>query len=302
MISALENSVPEQKVNVVTRIGSMILDHFIMTLIAFLFGLPMMIGNFVSALQVSHNQGQFRPFDGPLLYVALIGFALYFCKDCIQGRSIAKRITKLQVIDNVTGEVASPLQCFVRNIFCVIWPVEFVFTLINPSRRIGDYVARTRVAHYNPNGIVQPRAFTAKLIIPLVLSFGLWCLFMLPFQMLNFASPKAKYIESSYNPIESKEIETLFADSLVYVLSANVRVYDKVEKEEVKYVSIICTLKENYLDNYGTKKQLTDLTKELLYSKFPQNTITGQAKYIYRQPGFFKSTSHDIGRPISNRN
>jgi hypothetical protein len=179
----------------------------------------------------------------------------------------------------------------------VVWPIEVIATLINPKRRIGDFVAGTRIEYYDPQRVIQPKAFSIKLIIPILLAFGLWCLIILPFQNMQLTS-KPKYIESSYNAAKSKEIEALFADSLGNLMTANVRVYDKVEKEEVKYVSIVCTLKENYLDDQGTRKQLTNLTKNLLYSKFSQNTITGQAKYIYREPGFFQSTSDDLGRAI----
>lgn len=54
---------------------------------------------------------------GSWAYLGILGLALYFCKDIINGRSLAKRLLKLQVVDNTTGEVASPMQCFVRNLF-----------------------------------------------------------------------------------------------------------------------------------------------------------------------------------------
>jgi hypothetical protein len=98
----------EQKTNAGTRIGSMLLDHIAMTFIAMIFFIPGMILGFSAAFEVSHEQTSPDIF-GSLSYFGLIGFALYFCKDSINGRSIAKRALKLQVIENSSGRVASQL-------------------------------------------------------------------------------------------------------------------------------------------------------------------------------------------------
>src|SRR5689334_10141418 len=76
--------------------------------------------------------------------------AIYLCKDCIGGRSIAKRVTNLKVIDNKTGEAASPLQCLVRNILIFIFPLEILVVLFSPQRRLGDRLAGTRVNYFEP--------------------------------------------------------------------------------------------------------------------------------------------------------
>ena len=44
-----------------------------------------------------------------------------------------------------TGKTATPLQCLLRNIFCMIWPIEIIVSFISPTRRIGDFVARTKL-------------------------------------------------------------------------------------------------------------------------------------------------------------
>src|ERR1035437_1969607 len=90
------------------RLGSMLLDHIIMTMIAGIFFIPEIISSFSNVL--THEQPTNDMF-GRMIYIFLIGFAIYFCKDCINGRSIAKRILKLQLVDNSTGQVASPLKC-----------------------------------------------------------------------------------------------------------------------------------------------------------------------------------------------
>jgi uncharacterized RDD family membrane protein YckC len=108
-------------VNAGIRLSTMLLDHIFMTLIAMIFYVPVMIANLATGFRLDHDQDDADFMSGPMVYVGLFGFALYFCKDMFNGRSISKRILKLQLVDNKTGEVASPLQCLVRNLFCIIW-------------------------------------------------------------------------------------------------------------------------------------------------------------------------------------
>lgn len=288
----------QREVNVGTRLGSMIFDHFIMTMIAMVFFIPMMIKSFFNAFTITHEQTE-MDFGGPLLYVALFGFALYFCKDIVNGRSIGKRTTQTQVVDNNTGQVASPLKCFIRNIFCVIWPVEVIVTLTNPSRRIGDRVAGTKVVPYDPINVEQPKFDIKKAILPLAISYGILLLFMLPFQALKPAFSKIGYIETSYNSKESKELEKLFADSLGQNLNASVKVYDKIQNQNLKYISVIYMLKENYLADESSSNQLRQVTDQLLYSKYPKETFTGQAKYVFKSDGNMQVSSNRIGTKIS---
>ena len=134
-------------ISVGTRLGAMLLDHVFMTIIAMVFFLPTIILSFTNAFKVSHEQTDLNFMEGPMKYIGLIGFALYFCKDIINGASIAKRILKLQVVDNKTGQVATPLQCFVRDIFCILWIIEVIVAMTNTSRRLGDRVAGTKLVH-----------------------------------------------------------------------------------------------------------------------------------------------------------
>lgn len=276
----------DQKTNAGTRIGSMLLDHIAMTFIAMIFFVPGMISVFSTAFEVNHEQTSTDIFGG-LSYVGLIGFALYFCKDCINGRSIAKRALKLQVVDNNSGNVASPIKCFVRNIFCILWPIEVIVTLANPSRRIGDMVAGTRVIPFNP-GLEQPKFNFVQIGLSILLAYGLMMLLMLPFKGLQskMASSQITYLESSINEKAANETEQLFADSLGTYVTADVRVYDKIEKsDDLKYVSVILRLNENYLANEDNYEQIKSATVPLLLTKFPEETFVGQIKYVYQQPG-----------------
>lgn len=291
--------IPQKNVTAGTRLGSMILDHIFMTMIAMLFFIPTMISSFSGAFTISHEQHVDGAFSGPLLYIGLIGFALYFCKDCINGRSIAKRMLKLQIVDIKTEQVATPLQCFVRNIFCIIWPVEVIVTLINPGRRIGDQVAATKVVLYEPSIIEQPKVDIKSLLVPLALSYALLLLIMLPFQSLTSAIPGAKYVESSYNDAESKGLEKVLADSLAQYAVASVRVYDKIENQQLKYISIILQLKENHLENESNAQQLQELTALAVYTRYPQDSFTGRVQYIYKSGGSMQKLTTPIGMQLA---
>lgn len=289
---------PNNEVNSGSRLGSMILDHFFMTMIAMIFFVPMMINGFSDAFTVSHLPNDNNLFNGPLSYISLLGFALYFCKDSISGRSIAKRITKLQVVDNITGEVATPLKCFIRNIFCIIWPVEVIMVLINPARRIGDLVAGTKVVAYNPVLNIQPTTDFKKVLLPLVLSFVFLLLIVLSLKSFQPAVSKTKYIISSFNERESRALEKRCNDSLSEYLSASIMVCDKIANQEGKYISVICMLKENYLQNESSSDKIRRLTLLQLFAVYPENSFTGEAQYIYKRNGAMQKLTSPIGRVI----
>src|SRR5690349_21312936 len=118
------------QINAGTRIATMLLDHVFMTVIAMVFFVPGIVGQLTQDLSASNEMAGPGFMYGPLGYIGLFGFALYFCKDIINGRSIAKRILKLQLVDNKTGQVAGPIQCFIRNILCVLWPIEAIIAII----------------------------------------------------------------------------------------------------------------------------------------------------------------------------
>jgi len=106
-------------------------------------------------------------------------FAIYFCKDCINGRSPAKRILNIAVVDYRTNASASAFQSLVRNLFIVIWPVEVIVALFDQERRIGDRVAGTKIRYYNSSNPVRVNIATlsACVLIASVFSYFLiWAL------------------------------------------------------------------------------------------------------------------------------
>jgi uncharacterized RDD family membrane protein YckC len=279
-------------ISVGTRLGAMLLDHLFMTFIGVAFFIPTMISRFANAFKVSHEQTDLNFMEGPMKYIGMFGFALYFCKDIINGRSIAKRILKLQVVDNKTGQVATPLQCFVRNIFCILWMIEVIVIMTNTSRRLGDRVAGTKLVHYDPS-LDQPKIHIGKTLIPVIISYGLMLSIMQLMPTMEMA--KTNYSATSYNETESKELEQIIKDSLGQYLIPDIRVYDTAKNGDLKYVSTILKLKENYIEDDNSYNQLHEMTTNLIYSRLPKETFTGQIKYVYQGDGQFQSRATTIG-------
>lgn len=76
---------------------------------------------------------------------AIILFSLFLNKDIFFGKSIGKSFVGLRVVSSRTGNPAGPIQCMIRNLFLLIWPLEALMLFFSPKRRIGDIVAGTKV-------------------------------------------------------------------------------------------------------------------------------------------------------------
>lgn len=119
------------------RIASMLLDHIIMCIAI----VPLAIFIFVIVFNFSENLNSRIG-----IVLLFFPFFIYLNKDFFNARSPAKRILGYQVVDRKTEIPASELQCFIRNLtICFIWPIEVIVGLISPSRRIGDFIANTKV-------------------------------------------------------------------------------------------------------------------------------------------------------------
>ncbi|MEO8517472.1 MAG: RDD family protein [Flavobacterium sp.] len=64
-------------------------------------------------------------------------------KDIFGGQSVVHRILGYQVVDVKTNKPASKLKCMLRNVTAPLWIIEGVFLLVNPKRRLGDFIAGT---------------------------------------------------------------------------------------------------------------------------------------------------------------
>ncbi|HZY81346.1 MAG TPA: RDD family protein, partial [Cyclobacteriaceae bacterium] len=72
-------------------------------------------------------------------------------KDFFNGQSAVHRKIGFQVVDAKTGQPATQLKCMVRNITAPLWMVEMIFLFANPDRRLGDFIAGTRLIKVSPS-------------------------------------------------------------------------------------------------------------------------------------------------------
>lgn len=124
------------------RLLLMLIDHFTMSLAGVVIMMPsyiILIVIYGTKVLGSDNQS--------MMFVFCLVYSVYFNKDIFAGRSIGKRALKYQVVVNETGIVANPYRCLVRNLLLIIWPIEIIVSLINPSRKIGDFIAGTKIIH-----------------------------------------------------------------------------------------------------------------------------------------------------------
>jgi hypothetical protein len=162
------------------RLVSMLLDHGIMTFVVFVFEGPVMIYKMLHlpAIIPSMPQSFFR-----YNTYEIFAFSLYFNKDIYLGQSVAKKIMKFQILDIRTNQPANPIKCLIRNFTILLWPIEVIAALINPQRRIGDYIAGTKLAVYEPGISPSPHWALMVIAIPMGMFFtfaawfyplGLW--------------------------------------------------------------------------------------------------------------------------------
>lgn len=134
----------EKNRNIGIRLASMLLDHFIMT-----FGIVIILfilaGIGLLLLGIPTNADLPEWFMIIPIFLGTMIFSIYLNKDAIRGKSPAKRILGLVIVDYKTGEIANPLKSFIRNLTLIFWPIEVIFSLFSPERRIGDHITGTKV-------------------------------------------------------------------------------------------------------------------------------------------------------------
>lgn len=272
----------KDKVTIGLRLASMLVDHFAMTFIIMAIIMPGFALNMIDALKLNHEPISFG--FGAMSFLFAFGFSAYFNKDIFNGRSPAKRILKMQVIDNKTGQVANPLKCLVRNLTIPLWPLEVIFVLFSPKRRLGDTIAGTRIDYVeNPE---KTKMDWSKFIIALLIAIGFSALISLPFTLMSSSvnTDKVEYIENTYNQIKSEETNNVFETQLKELIKeADFRIYDKIENDDRKYVSGI--LYFNNITDYDNFDESEKRISNLLTSEFPLDSHVCFLKFVFKQPG-----------------
>lgn len=127
------------------RIAAFIIDHFVMTFLMVSIVFIALGPNFMD----ENNPSKMMT---TMLLVMIPGFILYFAKDSLKGISAGRWIMGIMVRDEGNqNEIPSFGRLFLRNLFIIIWPVEFIVLATNEQKkRLGDKVAKTIVVK-NPN-------------------------------------------------------------------------------------------------------------------------------------------------------
>ncbi|MBU2555539.1 MAG: RDD family protein [Bacteroidetes bacterium] len=279
----------KKKVTAGSRIGAMLLDHIVMTFIIMFLVLPFTIGSFDGITDESTT----TPFSsGLVLYAMIFGMSLYLNKDMIQGKSVAKRALKQEVVDIKTGEVASSLKCLVRNLTIAVWPIEVIAVLISPSQRIGDFIAGTRVEYKTDERNSKPKIDFKNLLLSILLGFMIIYLgsFLIKGKIGNGAFDSPDYVETSYNKTLSTQIE-IHLDSARsdYLADTHIKVYDTISNDSLKYITALLYLNENYIDRSsfdGIKQEIFNS----MYQIVPKSDFILMGKFIYDGQSTKKST------------
>ncbi|MCW3125608.1 MAG: Na/Pi-cotransporter II-related protein [Bacteroidetes bacterium] len=275
----------ERKPEIGERLIAMVIDNMLMSILALLAAVP----NFISVTKQLAKHGDDPAsahivlFGSPLWYLSLAGLALYFWKDSFNGRSIAKRFLYYQVVHNQTGIAANPLRCVVRNLTFFLWPVEIIMVIVNPSRRLGDMLAGTRVAVYDDKAPRIPTRW-GSLLLSFMLAYVVAVVLTVPLlkvqKMLN-TPPALPYIKSSYNNEESRDLTALVENKVGEYVQSSIRVYDKMEKDNSKYIACEFRWIGSYDDNEDARDSLCGIVENMIRTKYPQGTYQGHAKFIY---------------------
>jgi uncharacterized RDD family membrane protein YckC len=117
--------------------------------------------------------------------VSLMGITISLCKDSLGGQSPCKLHFDLLVVNAKTGKVASPIRCFVRNVFFFFYGLDFILLLLNQgNRKVGDWIAGTRVIHIDPYTHIVPEASRKSIAITFVIAYGFVLLIALTLRSL----------------------------------------------------------------------------------------------------------------------
>ena len=110
------------------RIAAFVIDHFVMTflmvsLVFIALGPNFMDENNMSKMTIT------------MLAAMLPGLLLYFAKESINGISAGKWIMGIMVRDeNKQNEIPSFGRLLLRNLFFIVWPVEFIVLAANDQK------------------------------------------------------------------------------------------------------------------------------------------------------------------------
>lgn len=123
------------------------------------------------------DENNFDKMSMIMTIVMIPGLILYFAKESIKGISFGKWIMGIMVrVESDIYSIPTFGKLFIRNLFLMIWPIEFFASVLDKNkRRIGDKVTNTVVIK-NPDKATKTYRIIALVAIGLVL-YGFTALF-----------------------------------------------------------------------------------------------------------------------------
>lgn len=147
---------PLQVASIGIRFLAFMIDHFVIVMLTVL--APLLFSA--------------RPNGAGVLFILIVAFFLYACRDMIKGQSLGKFILGIAVREQEDShKIPSSSKLFKRNLFVFIWFIDF-FVLLSRKIKIGDKLAKTNVYRLDK----KPRLFTRLgifFLIPITLILGL---------------------------------------------------------------------------------------------------------------------------------
>lgn len=174
------------------RIVAFLIDHSVMSFLIVSIAFSVLGPNFMD----ENNPSKMIT---TMFSVMVLGFILYFAKDSFKGISPGKWVMGIMVRDNNNqNEIPSFGRLYLRNLFLIIWPVEFiVLATSDQKKRLGDKVTKTIVVK-NPNKPKQLPRILALVTLGVIF-------FVFVFLFAGNAMKNSDAYKVSINEIEKNE-------------------------------------------------------------------------------------------------
>lgn len=293
----------EQKTpEVGNRLAMMALDHILFSVGSAIIMLPIW---FIFVFKTIKEGGPNPETGGEAIFggiqLMLIGYifimAVYMNKDAINGRSPAKRILGARVVNMSDGQTASPMKCMVRNLTLIFWPIEALLALLTSDRRrLGDYLAGTRVVMQAPDN-PPPALNWGKILTAYLIGVGILGLCMLPVYFFmgaleNAARERAELFQSiddgetSDATSLSSEMDASLAVMLEPVLSDYLSDIDVQTTEQSPDNYVVDLSGIALLDDLMNDDEQLDMVKKMaqktLEEKLPEASLPVKGRIVIR--------------------
>lgn len=146
------------------RLVAYMIDHTVMSFLLVAMVFSVLGVNFIEEVEIMPMR---------IFLVVLIGILLYLAKDAINGISFGRWIMGIMVRDkNDPNKTPSLSRLLSRNVFLMIWPVEFVKLATDRNKeRFGDKMAQTIVIRNPKRGSLIPKVAVLTTLFIVLFSF-----------------------------------------------------------------------------------------------------------------------------------